>query len=311
VSSDELRIDLEGLVKRYGENRALDGLSLGVRAGEIFGLIGPDGAGKTTAMRITCGLVLPDRGSARVMGFDCTTEARRVKEHLGYMPQRFSLYPDLSVAENIRFFAELYAVGGEERRAQEARLMQFSGLGPFRNRRAGALSGGMKQKLALCCTLIHTPKVLVLDEPTTGVDVVSRAEFWRILTGLAADGLTLLVSTPYMDEALSFHRVALMHGGRAIALGTPEDITGRFDRQLLEVGGRDMDRARRELVRSDLAGVEVHRFGDRLHVVYDTDAQRGGIRQALEGLEVAVGPVRPDIEDAFVSLVTRPPGGSG
>jgi ABC-2 type transport system ATP-binding protein len=303
MAEKAVRVELEGLVKRYRDVQALSGLSLVVRAGEVVGLIGPDGAGKTTAMRIACGLVVPDSGRARVLGWDSVAESHRVKEHLGYMPQRFSLYPDLSVAENLRFFADLFAVPGPERRAREARLMDFSGLGPFRARRAGALSGGMKQKLALCCTLIHTPDVLVLDEPTTGVDVVSRAEFWKILRGLAADGLALLVSTPYMDEAGRFDRVLLMYGGRSIAAGTPGEMAGLFRRNLLEVVGPEVDRARRALAASCPGGVVIHRFGDRLHVAYDTAEQEAAVRSALSGVRVEVGRASPTIEDAFVAIV--------
>lgn len=303
MPTEETRIRIDGLRKRFGETLALDGLSLSVRAGEISGLIGPDAAGKTTAMRIACGLLKPDEGSARVMGFDCVREARRVKAHLGYMPQRFSLYPDLTAAENLRFFADLFGVRAEERRRREARLMEFSGLARFRSRRAGQLSGGMKQKLALCCTLIHTPDVLILDEPTTGVDVVSRSEFWRILGELAAGGMALWVSTPYMDEATLFNRVSLMHEGRVMASGPPSGITGRFHRSLLEVVGREVQKARARLGTSVPEGVEVHRFGDRLHVVYDTDDEERAVRNALRGLDVRVERAQPTIEDVFVALV--------
>lgn len=204
-------IEVRDLHKRYGATEAVRGLSLSVPGGTICGLIGPDGAGKTTTMRILCGLLRPDGGEASILGHDCARETRAIKDHLGYMPQRFSLYPDLTVAENLRFFADLFAVPRAERAAREVELMEFSRLAPFVGRRAGRLSGGMKQKLALCCTLIHTPQVLILDEPTTGVDPVSRREFWRILRDLAGRGLALLVSTPYMDEAGMCDAVVLMH----------------------------------------------------------------------------------------------------
>ena len=296
-------IRFSNLKKRYGNVRALDGLSLNVRRGEIFGLIGPDGSGKTTAMRIGCGLVVPDAGSAEVAGFDCVRRSRAVKEHLGYMPQRFSLYPDLTVSENLRFFADMFEVSTAERVTRQAELMQFSGLGPFLSRRAGALSGGMKQKLALCCTLIHTPDVLILDEPTTGVDVVSRREFWNILRELASDGLALLVSTPYMDEAMLFDRVVLMHRGRSIADGTPRAVTECFERRLLEITGPGIQEARQRLLDADLPAVEVHRFGNRLHVVHDSEEQEATIARHLADINVGLAPIRPDIEDAFVGLI--------
>jgi ABC-2 type transport system ATP-binding protein len=303
---NEPYIVLDDLRKSYGDTMALRGLSLAVNRGELFGLIGPDGAGKTTAMRITCGLVLPDGGSAKVLGFDCSSESRSVKERLGYMPQRFSLYQDLSVAENLRFFADMFGVSGDERRKREDRLMEFSRLGPFRARRARDLSGGMKQKLALSCTLIHTPDVLVLDEPTTGVDPISRKEFWNILNELVSEGLAVLVSTPYMDEAALCHRVALVHRGTMIAVGTPEEVTGHFRRKILEITGREIHEAWLRLRREPSLVAEVHRFGDRLHVVHDTALQADGIRRNLAGLDVAFDTVEPTVEDTFVTLMSGP-----
>jgi ABC-2 type transport system ATP-binding protein len=304
---DTAPIILDDLSKQYGKVRALDGVSVRVEAGEIHGLIGPDGAGKTTAMRIACGLVRPDEGSAGVMGFDCTRESQRVKEHIGYMPQRFSLYPDLSVAENLRFFSDLFEVSASERSKRQAELLEFSGLGPFLGRRAGALSGGMKQKLALCCTLIHTPDVLVLDEPTTGVDVQSRSEFWNILKDLARKGIALLVSTPYMDEALLFDGVSLMHAGRVVAAGTTDEVRQRFTRRLLEVTGHDILPARQRVLDPSDPGIEVLRFGDRLHVIHDSSAQEKQIRARLESLDVRLERVEPTIEDAFIALVSSGP----
>ena len=296
-------IEVESLEKSYGDTVAVAGLSFGVAPGEIVGLIGPDGAGKTTTMRILCGLLRPDAGTTRVAGFDSAREPRGVKENVGYMPQRFSLYPDLTVAENLQFFAELFGVTGDERRRLEERLMEFSRLAPFRSRRAAQLSGGMKQKLALSCTLIHTPKVLILDEPTTGVDPVSRREFWRILRGLAGDGLALLVSTPYMDEATICHRVILMHRGRAIAQGTPDEITARFPRRLVEVKGRALADARRRLLGASDLGIAVHRFGDSLHVVHDATLPPEAIAERVADLDVAIRAVPPSVEDTFVELM--------
>jgi ABC-2 type transport system ATP-binding protein len=296
-------IVLDDLHKSYGATVALQGLSLAVPAGRICGLIGPDGAGKTTAMRILCGLLRPDGGRATVLGRDCTREAQAIKLHLGYMPQRFSLYPDLTVAENLRFFADLFAVGRDERVRREAELMAFSKLGPFRDRRAGRLSGGMKQKLALSCTLIHTPAVLILDEPTTGVDPVSRREFWRILRELAGRGLALLVSTPYLDEAVLCDEVILVHDGRAIARGTPAEVAASFPRRLLEVRGPDLATAIARLRDDGVPGTDARRFGDRLHLVHDDDAQAAAARVRLAGLDVEAVPVAAGIEDVFVALL--------
>ncbi|MFH1144003.1 MAG: ABC transporter ATP-binding protein [Candidatus Eisenbacteria bacterium] len=294
---------LEGVRKRYDETVALKGISLRVAPGEIHGLIGPDGAGKTTLMRIVCGLLLPDEGSVRVLGFDGLRDARRIKEELGYMPQRFSLYPDLTVGENLRFFADLYQVSGAERTRREEQLFAFSGLGPFRTRRAGQLSGGMRQKLALSCVLIHRPLLLVLDEPTTGVDVVSRKEFWGILTGLAREGVAMLVSTPYMDEAERFDRLALMHHGRVIADGNPEGVRRRFQGRLFEVAGHDLDVAWRRLRGPQRPGIQVHRFGDRLHVLLEASVAADVLAEPLHALAVESHEIEPSVEDAFVALV--------
>ena len=304
LPSDSPGIIVEELRKRYGVQAALRGISLQVRSGEVHGLIGPDGAGKTTLMRILCGLLVPDGGQARVLGFDASHEAFRVKEHLGYMPQRFSLYPDLSVSENMRFFADLYDVPTGERQSREKRLLDFSGLGPFRKRRAGALSGGMKQKLALSCMLIHTPRVLILDEPTTGVDVVSRREFWEILSGLAREGLTLLVSTPYMDEAERFDRLALMHEGVVLAEGSPAQIRRRFDGRLLAVSGTDLLPAWHAIRERALNGIHVHRFGDRLHLMMASSTSPAVLGPILKPLRVETREISPSIEDTFVALVS-------
>ena len=300
----EAAITLADVHKSHGATPALRGLSLAVPAGSICGLIGPDGAGKTTAMRLLCGLLRADRGEARVLGYDCAREAHAVKRHLGYMPQRFSLYPDLTVAENLRFFADLFDVPAAERERRDRELMAFSRLEPFRGRRAGQLSGGMKQKLALSCTLIHTPAVLVLDEPTTGVDPVSRREFWRILRELAGGGLALLVSTPYMDEASLCDEVVLVHDGRALARGAPAAVAASFPRRLLAVTGPDLADADRRLRAAAIAGLEVRRFGDRLHLVHDDDAQAAAAAAALAGTGARLDPAAPGVEDVFVGLMS-------
>jgi ABC-2 type transport system ATP-binding protein len=298
-------IALDGLHKSYGDRPAVRGLSLAVPKGSICGLIGPDGAGKTTTMRVLCGLLRADRGTAHILGYDCVNQSMAVKQHLGYMPQRFSLYPDLTVAENLRFFAELYEVPAATRDERDRELMAFSRLEPFRGRRAGQLSGGMKQKLALSCTLIHTPSVLILDEPTTGVDPVSRREFWRILRDLAARGLALLVSTPYMDEAALCDNVVLMHAGRALAHGTPEAVAASFPRRLLEVTGVDLPEASGRLRAAAIKGLDVQRFGDRLHLVHDDDTQARAAADALLGTGAVLAPVVAGIEDVFVEMMAR------
>ncbi len=297
-------IQFSNVAKSFGSVNAVQDFSLEVCSGEIFGLIGPDGAGKTTTMRMACGLLVPTGGNVSLCGFDATHESGKMREHLGYMPQRFSLYPDLTVAENLRFFADLYNVTKMEFVEREHRLMEFSRLAPFRNRRAGQLSGGMKQKLALSCTLIHTPEALILDEPTTGVDPVSREEFWVILRELAKGGQALLVSTPYMDEAMLCDRVALMHKGKLMGMGSPSEVTGLFKRRLVEILGRDLDAARKAL--SPLSpGLQVNRFGDRLHVIYDSDEQLREIQRVLSKLDVQIRPTSPGIEDTFVALMSE------
>jgi len=215
-------IELHGLVKRYGATTALDGVTFDVRRGEMFGLIGSDGAGKTTAIRLMCGLLRADAGSVRVLGRDPVREHRHITARVGYLSQRFSLYGDLTIDENIAFFAEVHGVGDYRRRRDQ--LLEMTQLAPFRARLADRLSGGMKQKLALVCTLVHEPELLLLDEPTTGVDPVSRREFWKLLSEFLAQGITILMSTPYLDEAERCTRVALLHAGRLLACDDPSRL---------------------------------------------------------------------------------------
>ncbi len=298
-------VHIAGLRKRYGERIAVDGIDLDAPRGAITGMIGPDGAGKTTTMRIACGLLLSDGGRTEVMGFDPVTQHQRVRERIGYMPQRFSLYPDLTVQENLSFFANLYAVSPGEYAAREPELMRFSRLGNFRKRRANDLSGGMKQKLALICTLIHTPDVLILDEPTFGVDPVSRKEFWDILRNLATDGLTLLVSTAYMDEASLCDHLALMHEGKIVRQGTPQEVISAYPRRLLEITGKNPALLQRTLRNRLHPGIEIHRFGDRLHVAYDTREDAKQINALVREAKADGHPIHPTIEDVFVALSTR------
>jgi ABC-2 type transport system ATP-binding protein len=297
---------VEGLSKRYGGTAALDNVSFSVTAGELFGFLGPDGAGKTTLFRLLATLLVPDAGSARVLGGDVVTDIWMLRRRIGYMPGRFSLYPDLSVEENLRFFASVFGTTIEREYERVAPI--YRQLEPFKTRRAGALSGGMKQKLALCCALVHRPEILLLDEPTTGVDAVSRREFWDLLAHLKGTALTILVSTPYMDEADRCDRVALVQKGSILAIDTPRAITQSFDRPLFAVTARNrygVLRALREYSHTHT----VFPFGDVLHF---TDA-RGGIppdeiaRQASMFLDdrglpgVAVRLTPPTIEDVFMA----------
>lgn len=302
---------VEGLVKRYGDVVALDGVSFEIGAGELFGFIGPDGAGKSTLFRILTTLLLPDAGSARVLDRDVVRDMWDLRRRIGYMPGRFALYPDLSVAENLRFFASVFGTTVEQQYAQIAPI--YSQLEPFRDRRAGALSGGMKQKLALCCALVHRPEILLLDEPTTGVDAVSRREFWDLLGTLRASGLTIAVSTPYMDEADRCDRVALVQRGRLLAIDAPGAVAARFDRPLLGVRSSDRYRALQAL-REHPHVHSVYPFGETMHYTDDRrelspDALVGDVTayldsRALPGADVRVQ--RPTIEDAFMALMGAP-----
>src|SRR5262245_48895090 len=229
----EAALSLDKVVKRYGKVNALRGVSFDARPGEMFGLIGPDGEGKTTTIRLLCGLLHPDGGTVRVLGQDPVVQHRSVTESMGYLSQRFSLYGDLSIDENIAFFAEIHGLWDYQER--RTRLLELTQLLPFRSRLADRLSGGMKQKLALACTLIHQPRVILLDEPTTGVDPVSRREFWKLLAEFLQQGITILVSTPYLDEAERCHRIALLHEGELIALDTPDSLRRQLPGTMVEL----------------------------------------------------------------------------
>ncbi len=287
---------------------AVDGLNLEVAPGEAFALVGPDGAGKTTTMRMLCGIMDPDGGRAQVLGFDTVKESERLKESIGYMPQRFGLYDDLTVAENIRFYADIYGVSKSEREARLPELLAFSNLTPFQDRLAANLSGGMRQKLGLTCALIHTPRLLFLDEPTFGVDPVSRREFWSILYQLLRGGMSIFLSTAYMDEAERAHRIGLMHRGRLLIADTLEAIKARFQGELLEVHAPDLHAAKRALA-DNLLARQVLARGDRLLVTVDSAAAASGpLTEALTqaGLtEVRIAPVEPGLEDLFVQMVER------
>ncbi len=301
-------IKIENLVKSFEGKVALDGVSLEIFSGELFGLIGPDGAGKTTLMRILCGLLDADQGFCWVLGKDVSKEQKKVRTIIGYMPERFSLYPDLSVNENLKFFAQLFQVPEEERRQREKRLLEFSGLDAFQTRRAGQLSGGMKQKLALACTLVHQPKVLILDEPTTGVDPVSRDEFWKILGELRQAGTTILISTPYLDEAEVCDRVALIYRGKILACAKPKQLVELFPGELFELSGENLILLAKKL--KDVKEIlDVQLFGDRLHLHLEKDKNgRKVILQALESLnrtDLVPQKISPRLENIFAWLIKQ------
>jgi ABC-2 type transport system ATP-binding protein len=299
-------IKAEALTKCFGELAAVDHLTLSVAEGEIFGLVGPDGAGKTTTMRLLASIMAPTSGEAWVAGRHVVHEAEAVKEQIGYMSQRFGLYPDLTVMENIAFYADIYGVSRARRGERIERLLAFSNLTPFRKRLAGNLSGGMKQKLGLACALIHTPKVLFLDEPTNGVDPASRRDFWRILYQLLAEEVTIFVSTAYLDEAERCSRVALMHRGRLLACGTPADVKKLMRGTILEVRAAE-PRAAAVLLREKLAADTVGLFGDRVHIVtHEPERATAQAKTvvAAAGLELlGIRPIEPALEDVFVSVL--------
>jgi len=311
--SESPAVVAQGLTKRYEATVALDDASFSIGTGELFGFIGPDGAGKTTLFRILATLLLPDAGQAHVLGSDVVKDLWTLRRQLGYMPGRFSLYPDLSVEENLRFFASVFGTTIEREYAQIAPI--YSQLEPFKARRASALSGGMKQKLALCCALVHRPQLLLLDEPTTGVDAVSRREFWDVLANLKTTGLTIVVSTPYMDEANRCDRVALIQRGHILAIDTPTAITASFDRPLFAIRAPDRYRTLRAL--RDYANANsVYPFGETLHF---TDARASlppdAIARDVEAYlndygisDAKVSPTEPTIEDTFIARMGAPEG---
>ena len=305
MTNEAIRFD--DVSKSYGAVRALEGVSLAVSRGEMFGLIGPDGAGKTTAIRLACGLLRPDGGTITVLGRSPTQEHQAITGLVGYLSQRFSLYGDLTIDENVAFFAEIHGITSF--RAERDRLLAMTQLTPFRKRRADKLSGGMKQKLALACTLIHHPQVLLLDEPTTGVDPVSRREFWKLLSEFLSQGLTIVMATPYLDEAERCGRVALLHDGKLMAIDAPAALQSALHGALFEVL---VDASRPPVdVLSAIPGVtDVQVFGDRAHVRFgDAGAPSAvdAIRSALARARLRAMSVRPipaSLEDVFIDLIT-------
>jgi drug efflux transport system ATP-binding protein len=304
----EPAVVLDRVVKRYGDTKALDGLSLDVKRGEMFGLIGPDGAGKTTAIRLMCGLLHPDSGELRVLGLNPVRSHRALTERVGYLSQRFSLYGDLTIDENIAFFAEVHGV--RDYGARRDQLLSMTQLTAFRTRLADRLSGGMKQKLALACTLVHEPDLILLDEPTTGVDPVSRREFWKLLSEFLANGITILMSTPYLDEAERCTRVALVHDGRVLAADEPTRLRQLIPGRMLEILAHGTAAA--ESLRALPCVHDAQVFGERIHITLDDDspACEERFRAALRATSLAdaqVRSVQPSLEDVFIARLSGPP----
>jgi ABC-2 type transport system ATP-binding protein len=311
--TESVAVSAQGLVKRYEQTVALDNVSFSIDAGELFGFIGPDGAGKTTLFRILATLIVPDAGNARVLGSDVVRDLWTLRREIGYMPGRFSLYSDLSVEENLRFFASVFGTTIEQEYEQIAPI--YSQLEPFKTRRAAALSGGMKQKLALCCALVHRPRLLLLDEPTTGVDAVSRREFWDLLAQLKASGLTIVVSTPYMDEANRCDRIALVQRGRILAIDNPTAVSRSFGRPLFAIRASDRYGTLRAL-RQYAHTKSVYPFGETLHyadardnIATDAIAQDISTYLGQRGVtDATVTATEPTIEDTFMARMGAPEG---
>lgn len=298
-------IDIQNLCKSYGQVQALDTVSLSVAEGEIYGLIGPDGAGKTTLIRTLVSLLLPDSGEVRFLGRDVTADPQFVRSRIGYMPQQFSLYRDLTVEQNLHFFGDLFQMSREQQLRRMEELFAFSRLKPFSTRLAGALSGGMKQKLALSCMLMHQPRVIVLDEPTFGVDPVSRSEFWDILTALSEAGTTVLVSTAYMDEADLCHRIGLIHRGVILAQGPPAELIREFPHSLYRIDCDDPHRVYTLLSR-DLPADQLQLFGSGVYVVDREKRGLNTLRRILRKTDIScrgISQVGATLENLFLELI--------
>ncbi len=303
----DIAIEVKGLGRAFGDMWAVRGLDLEVRRGEIFGLVGPDGAGKTTTMRMLTGILAASEGTATVAGFSIEDGDEEIKARISYMSQRFGLYGDLTVEENLRFYADLYEVPRRDREPLEEKLLGFSNLTPFRKRQARNLSGGMKQKLGLACALIHKPEILFLDEPTNGVDPVSRRDFWRILYAMLKEGVTIFISTAYLDEAERCTRVGLMHRGRLIQCDTPQKLKEGLPGQLLELE-TEKPRVAREALAAQLGSGRVSMFGGMLHLYTEDAAEVEQVRAILKQAGIAVlaeKTITPTLEDVFIYQVTQ------
>lgn len=304
---NDIAIQVSGLGRAFGDMWAVRGLDLEVRRGEIFGLVGPDGAGKTTTMRMLTGILAASEGSATVAGFSIQGGEEEIKSRISYMSQRFGLYGDLTVEENLRFYADLYEVSRREREPLEERLLGFSNLTPFRKRQARDLSGGMKQKLGLACALIHKPEILFLDEPTNGVDPVSRRDFWRILYAMVKEGVTIFVSTAYLDEAERCTRVGLMHQGRLIQCDTPQKLKQAIPGLLLELETAQ-PRVAREALTTQLGANRVSLFGGKLHLYAADEAEAEQARTILREADIPIlaeNVITPSLEDVFIHQITQ------
>src|SRR5574338_854238 len=299
----ENAIIIESLKRNYGKVTAVKGVSYSVSEGEMFGLVGPDGAGKTTTIRMLTGLLRPDSGNAKVLGYDLLTQQNLIKNEIGYLSQKFSLYGDLTIDENIEFFADIHGVKNFKERRNE--LLEFTRLTPFRDRLADKLSGGMKQKLALACTLIHKPKIIFLDEPTTGVDPVSRRDFWKILSDLQKDGITIFMTTPYLDEAERCNRIALMNNGEIISWDTPKNVKASLKAQIVEIVCSPIREAY-NLIKAE-TDFEVQMYGDRLNVALQNyDNQYQDLEKLLVDNKIQIVDNRiitPSLENVFIHLV--------
>lgn len=302
----ELLLETENLVRTFGALHAVDGLDLQVRAGEMVGLVGPDGAGKTTTMRLLCGALRQNSGVIRVAGYEIPAQVEKAREEIGYLAQRFSLYGDLTVKENLEFFSEVFDMDEADRKQRSQELLRFAGLEEFANRPAVALSGGMQKKLGLACALVHHPKVLLLDEPTGGVDPIARQEFWHLLIALLREGSAVLVSTPYMDEAMRFNRVIFMDHGRALTQGAPRDLMARLNGRVLELAAIQQ-MAAREIAAEDPDVEDVHTFGEYVHLrVRSAEGPLTRIPQKLAAAGITLHhlhAVVPTLEDVFINLL--------
>lgn len=295
-------IQINDLFKTYGKVKAVNGISFSVDKGEMFGLVGPDGAGKTTTIRILCGLLNADSGSVFLMNQDISKERKNIQNNIGYLSQKFSLYGDLTIDENIEFFAEIHNVKDYKNRRDE--LLEFTRLKPFRTRLADQLSGGMKQKLALACSLIHKPQILFLDEPTTGVDPVSRRDFWKILSQLLKEGITIFMTTPYLDEAERCSRIAMMNNGKIIAMDNPQKIKKEIDKQVIEIVCSPVRNAYNIL--KEKTNYEIQLFGDRINIVVDKSFPEKQITDLLKQYSIEIIDTRittPSLENVFMHLI--------
>ncbi len=302
---NNVAIQILSLTKRFGEITAVDNLNVQVKKNTIFGLVGPDGAGKTTTMRMLCSLLTPDSGTAKIGGYDILTESNEIKNHIGYMPQKFSLYGDLTVLENLEFYSEVYQVPKKQSKEKIDYLLKFSNLTEHSYKLADQLSGGMKQKLALSCNLIHTPDYLLLDEPTIGVDPVARREFWKILFELRDQGSTIFVSTPYMDEAERCDQVGLMDKGKIIKMDNPASIINSFENHILSVYSENNHFAR-TLVQEEEYVLDAYLMGEELHIITESLEPMKKLKEKLKtnGLRVnSINEVNPSLEDVFVNII--------